>query len=50
MAVRTGLIAQAPSRPNEATRLRSDLEDAMVGNDEITRAKLELFMKHMRIK
>ena len=50
MAVKTGLIGQAPARPNEATRLRSDLEDALVGNDEITRAKLDLFVKQMKIK
>ena len=50
MAVKTGLIGQAPARPTAATQLRSDLEDALVGNDEITRAKLELFMKHMKIK
>ncbi len=50
MAVKTGLIGQAPVRPAAATQLRSDLEDAMVGNDEITRAKLELFLKQMKIK
>lgn len=50
MAVKTGLIGTAPTKPTEAAKLRSDLEDALVGNDEITRAKLELFLKHLKIQ
>lgn len=50
MAAKTGLISETPARPANPSKLRSDLEDAMVGNDEITRAKLDLFVKQMKIK
>lgn len=50
MAAKTGLIGEAPTQPKGADKLRSDLEDALVGNDEITRAKLDLFVKQMKIK
>lgn len=51
MALKTGLISgNAPARPAETAILRSALEDAMVGNDEITRTKLDLFMKQMKLK
>ena len=50
MAAKTGLISETPAKPTNAAKLRSDLEDALVGSDEITRAKLDLFVKQMKIK
>lgn len=50
VAAKTGLISETPAKPTTAAKLRSDLEDALVGSDEINRAKLDLFVKQMRIK
>ncbi len=51
LAVETGLIeGAAPELPANADDLKEDLNDALVGNDEIRRAKLALFLKHLKIQ
>ena len=50
MAVKTGLIGEPPGRPAGTDQLREALGDALVGSDEITRAKVALFLKHLKIQ
>lgn len=50
-AVSTGLIVgKVPNRPSSAARLKAALDDALVGDDEITRTKLKVFMKELKIR
>ena len=49
-ASRIGIIGTPPVKPSDPSKVRACLRDAFVGNDEIDRAKLELFVKQMNLK